>query len=142
MKIGVLVAALGMTASLAAAQTRGQRQTAAASPDRVAEAYNQFLLGHRLEESDDDSGAIAAYKRARELDPLAADIPAEFVLAVRRNECGEEPARVQRGIAEVFICRAVELVRAGLQLVVVKSLALVLGLLPVDLDLELLDRLD
>jgi tetratricopeptide (TPR) repeat protein len=90
MKIGVLVAALGMTASLAAAQTRGQRPTAAASPDRVAEAYNQFLLGHRLEESDDDSGAIAAYKRAMELDPLAADIPAELAaLYLRQNKAQE-----------------------------------------------------
>jgi tetratricopeptide (TPR) repeat protein len=90
MKTLVLVVALGMTTSLAAAQTRGQRPAAGASTDRVAEAYNQFLLGHRLEESDDDNGAIAAYKRAMELDPLAADIPAELgALYLRQNKAQE-----------------------------------------------------
>ena len=57
------------------------RQTA-----KVAEAYEQFLLGHRLEESDDVDGAIAAYKRAMALDPPAADIPAELAdLYLRQN---------------------------------------------------------
>ena len=46
-------------------------QTAPASPANIAEAYAQFLLGHRLEEDDDNDGAIAAYKRAMELDPIA-----------------------------------------------------------------------
>src|SRR4051812_20967649 len=88
MKVAVLVAALGMTASIAAAQARGQRQPLPpAPPDKVAEAYNQFLLAHRLEEHDDDAGAIAAYKRAMELDPLAADIPAELsALYLRQNK--------------------------------------------------------
>src|SRR5216684_4123013 len=89
MKLAVLVAALGMSASLAAAQGRGQRQPApaAASPEKIAEAYNQFLIGHRLEEKDDDAGAIAAYKRAMELDPMAADIPAELAsLYLRQNK--------------------------------------------------------
>jgi len=90
MKIAVLVAALSVTTSLAAAQARGQRQPAAASADKVAEAYNQFLLGHRLAEGDDDSGAIAAYKRAMELDPLAAEIPAELAaLYLRQNKAQE-----------------------------------------------------
>src|SRR5881275_1380154 len=42
MKVAVLIAALGMSASLAAAQTRGQRQAppAAASAEKLAEAYN------------------------------------------------------------------------------------------------------
>jgi len=89
MKLAVLVAALGMSASLAAAQGRGQRQPApaAASPEKIAEAYNQFLIGHRLEDKDDDAGAIAAYKRAMELDPMAADIPAELAsLYLRQNK--------------------------------------------------------
>jgi tetratricopeptide (TPR) repeat protein len=88
MKIAALVAALGMTASLAAAQARGQRPAPAAAPsDKLGEAYNQFLLAHRLEEHDDDAGAIAAYKRAMELDPLAADIPAELAaLYLRQNK--------------------------------------------------------
>jgi tetratricopeptide (TPR) repeat protein len=89
MKLAVLVAALGMSASLAAAQGRGQRQPApaAASPEKIAEAYNQFLIGHRLEDKDDDAGAIAAFKRAMELDPMAADIPAELAsLYLRQNK--------------------------------------------------------
>jgi tetratricopeptide (TPR) repeat protein len=85
MKLAVLVAALGMTTSLAAAQTRGQRQPAAPAADKTADAYNQFLLGHRLEENDDDAGAIAAYKRAMELDPQAADIPAELAAVYLRQ---------------------------------------------------------
>jgi tetratricopeptide (TPR) repeat protein len=91
MKIAVLVAALGMTTSLAAAQARGQRQPPPAAPaDKLAEAYNQFLMGHRLEEADDDAGAIAAYKRAMELDPLAADIPAELAAVyLRQNKVQE-----------------------------------------------------
>src|SRR5215470_1407327 len=92
MKLAVLVAALSMTTSLAAAQARGQRQPqpAAASTDKLAEAYNQFLMGHRLEEADDDAGAIAAYKRAMELDPLAGDIPAELAsVYLRQNKVQE-----------------------------------------------------
>ena len=92
MKFAVLVASLGMSASLAAAQARGQRQPppATVSPDKVAEAYNQFLLGHRLEDKDDENGAVAAYKRAMELDPMAADIPAELAgLYLRQNKAQE-----------------------------------------------------
>src|SRR5207245_2853365 len=55
--------------------------------EKIAEAFNQFLLGHRLEDKDDDAGAIAAFKRAMELDPTAADIPAELAsLYLRQNK--------------------------------------------------------
>src|SRR5437868_3963872 len=91
MKIAVLVAALGMTTSLAAAQARGPRQPPpAAGSDKLGEAYNQFMLAHRLEEKDDDAGAVAAYKRAMELDPSASDIPAELAaLYLRQNKIQE-----------------------------------------------------
>src|SRR5262245_42090461 len=92
MKLAVLVAALSVSVPLAAEQARGQRQPqAAATPsDKIAEAYNQFLLGHRLEDKDDEAGAIAAYKRAMELDPTAADIPAELAgLYLRQNKVQE-----------------------------------------------------
>ena len=56
----VLVASLTLAVPLAA---RAQQK-----PDRVAEAYAQFLLGHHLEQTDDDAGAIVAYKKAMELD--------------------------------------------------------------------------
>jgi tetratricopeptide (TPR) repeat protein len=59
-------------------------------PDRVADAYQQFLLGHYLDERDDENGAIAAYKRAMELDPTAADIPGELAgLYLRENKIQE-----------------------------------------------------
>src|SRR5437667_1995418 len=90
MKLAVLVAALSVSVPLAAEQARGQRQPPPATSDKIAEAYNQFLLGHRLEDKDDEAGAIAAYKRAMELDPLAADIPAELAgLYLRQNKVKE-----------------------------------------------------
>jgi tetratricopeptide (TPR) repeat protein len=54
------------------------RRAATASPDSVADAYAQFLLGHRFEENEDETSAIAAYKRAMELDPKSAEIPAQL----------------------------------------------------------------
>ena len=79
MKLAVLVAAFSVSIPLAAEQAGGSRQAGApTSSDKIAEAYNQFLLGHRLEEKDDESAAIAAFKRAMELDPNAAEIPAEL----------------------------------------------------------------
>ena len=74
MKFAVLVAACSVSLPFAAAaQTRPP-----VSVSKAAEAYAQFLLAHHLEEREDENGAIAAYKRAMELDPLAADIPAEL----------------------------------------------------------------
>ena len=88
MKLAALVVAFGVSIPLAAdarvgvqgSSPRGQRpvNAAATSPDKVAEAYAQFLLGHRFEENEDETSAIAAYKRAMELDPTAADIPAQL----------------------------------------------------------------
>jgi len=91
MKLAVLAAVFSLSIPLAAEQARGSRpQSAATSPDKIAEAYNQFLLGHRLEEQDDEAGAIAAYKRAMELDPNAADIPAELAsVYLRQNKAPE-----------------------------------------------------
>ena len=92
MKLVVLAAVFSMTIPLAAEQARGSRPQAAAitPPEKVAEAYNQFLIAHRLEEKDDDAGAIAAYKRAMELDPNAADIPATLAgVYLRQNKAQE-----------------------------------------------------
>src|SRR4051812_28405674 len=93
MKLAVLAAVFSMTIPLAAEQARGSRPPAAPAatpPEKVADAYNQFLIGHRLEEKDDDAGAIAAYKRAMELDPNAADIPATLAgIYLRQNKAQE-----------------------------------------------------
>ncbi len=103
MKLVVLVAALSVSVPLAAAPQRtGQRPATAPVPaasDKVAEAYAQFLLGHHLEENDDADGAIAAYKRAMELDPLAADIPAELAaLFLRLNRVQEAMTTAEQAL--------------------------------------------
>jgi tetratricopeptide (TPR) repeat protein len=56
----------------------------------VAEAYNQYLVGRRLERDDNIEGAIAAFKRASTLDPTAAEVQAELAaLYMRQNRIGE-----------------------------------------------------
>src|SRR5436190_21662415 len=85
MKLAVLIAACGVSISLAPdaradvqGASRGQRPAppAASSPDKTADAYEQFLLGHRYEENEDETAAIADYKRAMVLEPNDAEIPA------------------------------------------------------------------
>jgi tetratricopeptide (TPR) repeat protein len=102
MKFAALVAVLSLSAPLAAAanQAGGPRpQTPTVAPDKVAEAYNQFILGHRLEEADDVNGAIAAYKKASELDPSAADIPGELAgLYLRQNRIQEAMATAEQAL--------------------------------------------
>lgn len=89
MRLAVLVTALCVAVpSLSIAQparNRAPRPTPPA-PANVAQAYEQFLIGHHLEENDDVPGAIAAYKKAIELDPLAADIPAELAGLYLRHD--------------------------------------------------------
>jgi tetratricopeptide (TPR) repeat protein len=87
MKLAVLIAACVVSISFAA-EARAEMQGAArgqrpATPtpqasEKIADAYAQFLLGHRFEENEDETDAIAAYKRAMELDPTAAEIPAQL----------------------------------------------------------------
>src|SRR5438874_1667533 len=101
MKVAVLAAVFSMSIPLAAEQAGGSRQPAGAptSPDKIAEAYNQFLLGHRLEEKDDESGAIAAFKRAMELDPNAAEIPAELAsVYLRQNKVQEAMSAAEQAL--------------------------------------------
>ena len=88
MKFAALFVALSVSIGLAAdarsgaqgSSRRGQRPAPlmTASPDKIADAYAQFLLGHRFEENEDETSAIAAYKRAMALDPIAAEIPAQL----------------------------------------------------------------
>src|SRR5712671_7373272 len=101
MKLAALVAVFGMSFGPAANQSSAQRPrpAPAVSPDKVAEAYNQFLMGHRLEEADDVNAAIAAYKRAMELDPTAADIPGELAgLYLRQNKIQEAMATAEQAL--------------------------------------------
>ena len=95
MKFAVFVTAVCLAVpSMSSAQAARNRapQLAPASPAKVAQAYEQFLIGHHLEENDDVAGAIAAYKKAIDLDPLAADIPAELAGLYLRHDKIEDAA--------------------------------------------------
>src|SRR6185503_9302286 len=103
MKIAVLVALFSVSLPLAAAadQSRAQQAQPArtAPPDKVGDAYYHFMLAHRLEEADDASGAITEYKRAIELDPMAADIPGELAgLYLRENKIQEAMATAEQAL--------------------------------------------
>jgi tetratricopeptide (TPR) repeat protein len=108
MKLAVLVAACSVSIPLAAdaraamqSAPRGQRPAAAAtaSPEKVADAYAQFLLGHRFEENEDETSAIAAYKRAMELDPNAAEIPAQLAgLYLKQSKVQEAMAAAETAL--------------------------------------------
>jgi tetratricopeptide (TPR) repeat protein len=93
MKFAVIVAACSIAFPCAAsAQTRPPIS-------RAAEAYAQFLLAHHLEEREDENGAIAAYKRAMELDPQAADIPAELAaLYLRQSKVQEAMGAAEQAL--------------------------------------------
>jgi tetratricopeptide (TPR) repeat protein len=89
--VGLLALSLATGPRIAAAQPH--------KPDRVAEAYAQFMLGHRLDENDDEAGAIAAYKRAMELDPTAAEIPGELAAVyLRQNKVQEAIASAEQAL--------------------------------------------
>lgn len=69
------------------------------TPSRIAEAYQQFLLAQRLENDDDADGAIAAYRRAMELDPASADVPAELAsLYMRENRAQDAIASAETAL--------------------------------------------
>ena len=89
--VGILAVSLATVPRLAAAQPQ--------KPDRTAEAYAQFMLAHRLDENDDEAGAIAAYKRAMELDPTAAEIPGELAAVyLRQNKVQEAIASAEQAL--------------------------------------------
>jgi len=83
MKLAVLLVCVagvvtGAEAGQSGRQARSAATPSASAPGYVGDAYNQYLIGRRLERDDDVDGAIAAYKRAIALDPKAADVYAEL----------------------------------------------------------------
>ncbi len=92
MNVAALVAGLallGASAAPAAAQVSAA-QTAADSAARSGDAYAQFMLGRHLETADDIPGAIAAFRRAIQLDPRAGDVVAELAgLYMRQSRLDE-----------------------------------------------------
>ena len=93
MKIVVLVAVLGASAPLveAAQARRPAAPPPAQAPARLAQAYDQFLRAHMLEEEDVE-GASAAYRRAMALDPTASAIPADLADLLMREGRANEAA--------------------------------------------------
>ena len=90
MPIALFLAALAL-------QNAPARTTA--PPEKVADAYTQFLLAHHLDENDDTAGAIAAFKRAVELDPNAADIAAELAgVYLRLNRLDDARATAEQAL--------------------------------------------
>jgi tetratricopeptide (TPR) repeat protein len=55
------------------------------SPASKAEAYYQFMLGRHLEGEDELEQSIAAFQKAAELDPTAAEVPAELAALYQRQ---------------------------------------------------------
>src|SRR5438445_10534694 len=96
MKLAVLLAVLSASLAAVAAEPAGQRRPTAsprpapveprgaqpvpAAPDNIAEAYGQYLLALHFKDGENAAGAIAAFKRAIELDPQAADVFSELAL--------------------------------------------------------------
>jgi tetratricopeptide (TPR) repeat protein len=99
MKLVVFVALLGLATPLAASAQGARANAPAPAPDRVAEAYEQFLRAHLLEDGDDVEGAIAAYKRALAADPRGADIAADLAeLYLRENRANDARSAAEQAI--------------------------------------------
>jgi len=88
----MLLGGIPATAGQAPAEPMPANQAVAqaAPADPVAEAYLQFLLGRRLESDGDIDGAVAAYRRAAELDPKGAEIRAEMAGLYARQDRARE----------------------------------------------------
>jgi tetratricopeptide (TPR) repeat protein len=100
MKFAALLTVVSLSIPLAAAAQNGRaRAPQPLTAPKVAQAYEQFLVGHYLEENEDIPAAIAAYKRAIELDPLAAEIPAELAaLYLRHDQIDEAVATAEQAL--------------------------------------------
>jgi tetratricopeptide (TPR) repeat protein len=103
MKGAVLLAAALLVPTAVYAEAVQEPRTAqppasSANSTKVAEAYDQFLLARHYEDDNVDL-AIAAYKRAMELDPRAADIPAELAaLYLRENKVQEALTAAEQAV--------------------------------------------
>jgi tetratricopeptide (TPR) repeat protein len=104
MKVAALVAGVSLLAASAApaAAQAVSAQTTADPSAKTGDAYSQFMLGRHLETADDIPGAIAAFKRAAQLDPHSSDIVAELAgLYMRQSKledavtAGEQALKIE-----------------------------------------------
>jgi tetratricopeptide (TPR) repeat protein len=105
MKLAVLAA--GVLVFVISAQPAAAQTAPADSAARAGEAYSQFMLGRHLETADDINGAIAAFKRASQLDPQSSDVVAELAgLYMRQSRleeavaAGEQALKIESGNRE------------------------------------------
>jgi tetratricopeptide (TPR) repeat protein len=92
MNVAALVAGVSLLAAsavpAAAQSTAAPSQADAAA--KTGDAYSQFMLGRHLETADDIPGAIAAFRRAVQLDPQSSDVVAELAgLYMRQSRLDE-----------------------------------------------------
>jgi tetratricopeptide (TPR) repeat protein len=104
--MAVVVAGIGLAACLTA-QSATAQTTSTDSATKAGDAYSQFMLGRHLETTDDISGAIAAFKRAAQLDPQSSDVVAELAgLYMRQSRldealaAGEQALKISSGNRE------------------------------------------
>ncbi len=102
MKLAVLVAGVSLAAVIGApvaAQPASAQSAPADAAMKGGDAYAQFMLGRHLETADDIAGAIAAFKRATQLDPQSSDIPAELAgLYMRQSRLEEAVAAGEQAL--------------------------------------------
>ncbi|MDE3154852.1 MAG: tetratricopeptide repeat protein [Acidobacteriota bacterium] len=96
----LVILSLSGAGTAAAAQATGVVPPPPASPEqRQADAYYQFIIAQQLESSGDVDGAIAAYKRARELDPKSAEVPAQLAaLYMRQSRLSDAIATAEEAL--------------------------------------------
>ena len=102
MKVAFLLATLSaFLPATGFAQTSAQATApAVVSPDKLGEAYEQFLLAHRAEQQNDVDAAIAADKRAGDLDPMSPEVLAELSsLYLRQNRTQEAMKTAEQALA-------------------------------------------
>ena len=85
-----------------AAYASAQPAQAADPAARSGDAYSQFMLGRHLETADDIPGAIAAFRRAIQLDPQSSDIIAELVESIRDGRAADGIALAVRRIGQIL----------------------------------------
>ncbi len=89
MRAFMCLLSMGILAVVPAAAAQAPASEQPGIDDRAA-AYHAFIQGRALEGAGDIDGAVAAFRRAAELDPAAADIWAELAgLYARRNRADD-----------------------------------------------------
>jgi tetratricopeptide (TPR) repeat protein len=99
--VPIVIAALLATGAADAEAQQSTRSAGAPAPkpDPVAQAYEQFLLAHRLKQADEVDAAIAAYKKAMTLDPSSATVVAELAdLYMQQNRAAEAIAAAEQAL--------------------------------------------